>query len=290
MIETIIKLSFIFLWASAFVAAKLGLNDAGPFSMLAIRFIIVSFIFSVILLILKGKWPPKNQLLHLGLVGMFLHGFYLGGVFFAITRGTSAGISSLIVSVHPILTCLLAIIFLKEKISIDKWLGILLGMIGVIIVISPRIGGEITLLGFLSCCIAVIGISIGTIIQKIFLSEMDILGGNTIQAIFASIFFIILLLTIEPFKFNLTKELVISMSWLIFLVSIGAISMLMFLIRIGKMSSTASLFFLVPFVSAILGYFIFDEKLGSFGVIGFIITCTGVWLVVRERKNKPLSH
>ena len=105
------------------------------------------------------------------------------------------------------------------------------------------------------------------------------------KAISATIFFALVLNFTEPFKFNLTIDLFISMSWLILMVSIGAISILMLLISRGKMSSTASLFFLAPPVSAILGYFIFKEELNTFGIIGFIITCTGVWLVNREVKK-----
>ena len=282
MIDLILKIAFIFLWASAFVAAKLGLSDAGPFSMLAIRFVIVSFIFAIIVFLFRAKWPKKSEVLYIGLVGILLHGFYLGGVFFSITKGTSAGISSLIVSLHPVLTCILAILIIKEDIKVDKWIGIFLGFIGVLIVVRPRLGGELPLIGFISCVIALVAISFGTIIQKKYLENMDILGGNTIQAVFAAIFFSILLVFFEEFKFNLSKELIISMTWLILLVSLGAISILMLLIRRGEMSSTASLFFLAPPVSAILGYLVFKEELNASGIIGFIVACTGVWLVNRK--------
>ena len=224
----------------------------------------------------------KSEVLYIGLVGILLHGFYLGGVFFSITKGTAAGISSLIVSLHPVLTCILAILIIKEDIKVDKWIGIFLGFIGVLIVVWPRLGGELPLIGFISCVIALVAISFGTIIQKKYLENMDILGGNTIQAVFAAIFFSILLVFFEEFKFNLSKELIISMTWLILLVSLGAISILMLLIRRGEMSSTASLFFLAPPVSAILGYLVFKEELNASGIIGFIVACIGVWLVNRK--------
>ena len=282
MIDFFLKITFIFLWASAFVAAKLGLDDAGPFSMLAVRFAIVSFIFASIVFIFRTKWPKWNEIPYIALVGILLHGLYLGGVFFSIKQGTSAGISSLIVSLHPVLTCILAIFLIGEKITLDRWAGIFLGFIGVILVVWPRIGGELPLIGFLSCFVALIAISFATIIQKRFLENMDILGGNSIQAIFAALFFLMLVLLMEPFKFNLTLELFISMTWLIVLVSLGAISILMILIKRGEMSSTASLFFLAPPVSAILGYIVFGEELNALGIFGFIITCTGVWIVNRK--------
>ena len=189
MFDFILKILFIFLWASAFVAAKLGLSDAGPFSMLAVRFIIVSFLFALIVLIFKAKWPKITDIPNIIVVGILLHGFYLGGVFFAISKGTSAGLSSLVVSIHPILTCFLAVILIKESITIEKWIGIFLGFFGMIIVIWPRLGGELPLIGFISCCVALTAISFGTVIQKRYLEHMEILGGNTIQAISAAIFF-----------------------------------------------------------------------------------------------------
>ena len=92
----------------------------GPFSMLAIRFFIVSFIFASIVIIFKTKWPKIKDIPNIIFVGILLHGFYLGGVFFAISKGTSAGLSSLIVSVHPVLTCFLAVILIKKKLQLKN--------------------------------------------------------------------------------------------------------------------------------------------------------------------------
>ena len=131
--------------------------------MLATRFVIVTLIFSFLVLAFKRSWPKFNQLPHIFLVGILLHGFYLGGVFFAISLGTPAGISSLIVSLHPVLTCILAVILIKENVKFDQWLVIIFGIIGVYIVTWPRLGGEIPILGFISCVTSLIGISYATI-------------------------------------------------------------------------------------------------------------------------------
>ena len=57
--------------------------------------------------------------------GLLFHGFYLGGVFFALSKGISASLVALIVSLTPILTSLLAKIYLNEifsKILKPLWL------------------------------------------------------------------------------------------------------------------------------------------------------------------------
>tara|TARA_S200000501_G_scaffold189536_1_gene178365 strand:- start:266 stop:1129 length:864 start_codon:yes stop_codon:yes gene_type:complete len=286
MTNIILQSCFIFLWGSAFIAAKFGLADAGPFSMLLTRFFIVTIIFILLVIVFRNSWPKFNQISHLFLVGLLLHGFYLGGVFYAISVGTPAGISSLIVSLHPALTCVFAIILTSEKIRIDQWIGVILGIIGVYIVTWPKLGGEIPIIGFISCVIALTGISYATIHQKKYLSDMNILSGNAFQAFAACIFFLLVISFIEPYKFNLSLNLLLSMLYLIFPVSIGAISILMILIRRGEIAKTASLFFLCPLVTAFLGFVIFDEKLGLVGLIGFCITSSGVWLVNRTLNLK----
>ena len=282
MTNIILQFTFIFLWGSAFIAAKFGLADAGPFSMLLTRFLIVTILFILLVIISRNPWPKINEISHLFLVGLLLHGFYLGGVFYSISLGTPAGISSLIVSLHPALTCVFAIIIINEKIRIDQWIGIILGIIGVSIVTWPKIGGEIPIFGFISCVIALTGISYATIHQKKYLSKMNILSGNAFQAFAASIFFLFVISFIEPYELNLSLNLILSILYLIFPVSIGAISILMILIRRGEIVKTASLFFLCPLVTAFLGFIIFEEKLGFIGLVGFSITSLGVWFVNRN--------
>ncbi len=97
---------FVLLWASAFVSAKYGLTASGPFSFLFVRFVIVTVIFAGIAVVLSSSWPDRKTLGPTLLAGVLMHGVYLGGVFYAISKGTPAGISSLIVSIQPIITAL----------------------------------------------------------------------------------------------------------------------------------------------------------------------------------------
>ena len=273
---------FVVLWASAFVSAKYGLTASGPFSFLGVRFAIVSVIFAVIALVLKSTWPDRKTLIPTLLAGVLMHGVYLGGVFFAISKGTPAGISSLIVSIQPIITAFLALIFLQEHVRKVQWLGITAGLVGVALVVSPRLGGAIPVIGLISCLVAVNAMSVGTIIQKRYLGGLDLIAGNTLQAMAAAAFYGLLLMTVETYYLEWTLEVTLSMIWIITTVSIGAVSILMLLIRRGQMAATSSLFFMVPPVSALMGYIFFGETLGIIGILGVVVASFGVWLV-----NKP---
>ncbi|MCE2516731.1 MAG: DMT family transporter [Alphaproteobacteria bacterium] len=275
---------FVVLWASAFVSAKYGMMGAGPFSFLFTRFVIVMGLFGVMAVVMRSRWPRRQDMAPTLIAGVLMHGVYLGGVFYAVSLGTPAGIASLIVSIQPIITAFLALVVLGEVIRRLQWLGIALGMIGVVLVISPRLGGEVPAVGLLSCLISVYAMSVGTIVQKRYLGQIDLVSGNALQAMAAAAFYGFLLLTVENYQLEWTLEVTLSMIWIVSAVSIGAVTILMLLIRSGQMAATSSLFFMVPPVSALMGYVAFGEVLGAMGILGFIIASAGVWLVNRPEK------
>ena len=276
---------FVLLWSSAFIAAKLAVMDAGPFSFLFIRFVMVSMIFALMAVVLRQSWPKGRQLSWMAMVGVLMHGVYLGGVFFAISRGTSASMAALIVSSHPLVMCLMAVVFLQERISRMQWLGIGCGAIGVILVISPKLGGALPLLGFFSCLAALLGAAGGMILQKRFLGGENLVTGNAVQATAASVFYLVLLGLAEPLRFALTPAFLVALGWSGLVVSLGAFTILLVLIREGRMAQLASLFFMIPGVSAVMGWLAFGEWLGGLGLAGLGLTMAGVWLVNRPDRS-----
>jgi drug/metabolite transporter (DMT)-like permease len=189
---------FILLWSSAFISAKYGLPDAGPFSFLLTRFIIVFLLFGVIAIAMRRPWPRGPMLVNLLFVGVLMHGFYLGGVFFAIAEGMPAGLSALIVSTQPVLTAALGVRLLGERPAPAQWLGIALGAAGVVLVLWPRLGGDVPLTGFAACIVSLLAITLGTIWQKRHGGAMDLLSGNAMQALAAAIFYGVIVLAFDP--------------------------------------------------------------------------------------------
>jgi len=282
MLTPALPVLFILLWSSAFISAKYGLPDAGPFSFLLTRFVIVFLLFGAIAIALKRPWPRGRMMGNLLFVGVLMHGFYLGGVFFAIAHGMPAGLSALIVSTQPVLTAALGVWLLNERPAPAQWLGIALGAAGVVLVLWPRLGGDIPLVGFASCIVSLLAITFGTIWQKRHGGGMDLVTGNAMQALAAAIFYGAIVLAFEPYRVNWTMEFSLAMGWLILAVSLGAVSILMVLIKNGSAAATTSLFFLVPPASAIMAWIAFGEALGQIGLVGLGITTAGVWLVNRR--------
>jgi drug/metabolite transporter (DMT)-like permease len=283
----ILPLVFVGLWSSAFVTAKVGVQYATPFAMLMLRFGIVSVLFGLILLAVR-HWRnatqglPTRQVIALtALVGLLLHGIYLGSVFFALSQGLPAGISALIVSLQPLLASGLAIILFDEKLRGVQVLGMLAGIFGVVLVLLPKIGGALPMVGLFSVTIGLAAVTGGTLLQKKIGAKINLLASNLIQSLAATAFFLVICATVEPPQIDWQPPFLLALAWLVLMVSMGAYLILMVMIRRDSMAAVSSLMFLVPPVTAIIAAIGFDEPLTMLGIIGFCVTSGGVYLVTR---------
>ena len=210
------------------------------------------------------------------------HGFYLGGVFFSISIGMPAGIAALIVTLQPILTNILSGPILNEKVNAKQWVGAFLGFIGAALVLGFDLGSKIPILGLIATFIALIAITTSTIWQKKLSVNLPLSVSNFYQAVGGCLFhFLIVILFVEPF-IDFTPTFLIAMGHQIFLVSFGAFTILMFLIKKNSASKTVSIFFLIPAVSAFMGWFFLNEILTRVDLIGFFITTIGVYIATRK--------
>ncbi len=89
---------FLVLWSSGFIGSKLGMPYAEPMTFLTIRMAAVVVLLGAIVLITRPKWPDRAELWHSAMVGLLVHGCYLGGVFVAIAEKMPAGLVALIVA------------------------------------------------------------------------------------------------------------------------------------------------------------------------------------------------
>ena len=277
---------FVFLWSTGFVGAKFGLPYADPFVFLFVRFVIVLIIMVPIVALMGGKWPSTwREAVHIGTTGVLVHGVYLGGGFWAIDTGLPAGLAALIVGLQPVVTASVVGSLLGERVSMRQWGGLMLGLIGVALVLVPKIGDGvgITAFGIGLAIAALLAMTAGTIYQKRFCTGMDLMGGTVVQYVAASIFVGVIALFKEPLTVEWSMDFILAMAWLVLVLSIGAIMLLMVLIKQGEATRVASMFYLVPPTAAFFAWMLFDEQLGMLGFAGFAIAALGVALVIMKR-------
>jgi drug/metabolite transporter (DMT)-like permease len=270
---------FVFLWSTGFIGAKYGLPHAEPLTFLAIRYAAVIALMTLIALATKAPWPTtKAQWFHIAVSGLFVHAIYLGGVFSAIAKGFPAGLASLVVGLQPLLTAFIAGWVLKETIVARQWIGLVLGLVGIALVLSGRIKSGLNLDGIELTLLALVGITVGTLYQKKYCSGLDWRTGAVVQFIPAAIATYIVASFTENFKVEFTLSFIFALSWLVLVLSIGAISLLNYLIRHGTSVNIASLFYLVPASTVVIAWLLFDETLSVVAIIGMVLTIAGVYL------------
>ena len=233
----------------------------------------------------KNKTISIKAFFNASISGLLFHGFYLGGVFYALSKGISASIIALIVSLQPILTSILARIYLNEKLTRHQWLGILLGFCGAFIIILSDLKEGLSLLAFISGLVGLISSSLGIIWQKKIVDELPLSANNFIQAFSASIFYIIVTLCFENYYINFTYSFFMALSWQIFAVSLGAFLILMWLLEHNKANETSTLFFLITPVSALMAYFVLDERFSYLDFFGLFVSSIGVFISTKYQSK-----
>lgn len=272
---------FVFFWATGFIGAKVGLEHSGTFTFLALRFAIVAVLLSLVALAMGAPWPKRRDLWHLAVAGLFLHAGYLACVFLSLEAGVEAGVSAMMAGVQPILTAAIAGPFLGEKINARQWGGFALGMIGVTLVAQVKLAqGLGTPAGMAFALFAAVALSIGTLWQKRYGGQMDLRTGSVVQFAASAIVCAPFALYLENFRHEWTLDFTLAMVWLVVVLSVGTITILYTLIRRGAASKVASLFFLVPPTTALIAYFMFDEKLGLTAFAGMVLIVIGVAMVM----------
>jgi len=271
---------FVLLWASGFVGAKLGLGYAEPLTYLALRMAAVVTLLALIMALTRPKWPSAAGTLHSAITGLMVHGLYLGGVFVAIEHGVSAGLAALIVSLQPVLTSTIANGFLGERVAARQWLGLVLGILGVYLVLYEKTAtGGATPFGWASAIVALFGITVGTLYQKRFGGSMDWRPALCVQYAAAGILFAIGAFVFETRIVHWTPQFLFALSYLVVVLSLGAIWLFYFLIRRRAATRVTSLFYLVPPMTALMAWALFNERLPPLAFLGMAVCVAGVALV-----------
>ena len=281
---------FVLLWSTGFIGARFGLPYIEPMTFLGVRMVFVVIILGGIAVIGGAHMLSRVEIGHSLLAGLMVHGLYLGGVFLAISQGVPAGVSALIPGLQPILTSTIANRFMGEKVAPLQWFGLALGLVGVAMVLHDRslvMSGS--LLGWIASVVSLFGITLGALYQKRYCGRIDWRAGNLVQYAGAAVLFGGAAFAFETRVIHWSGELVFALAWLVLVLSIAAVGLMYWLIRRSAATGFASLFYLVPAVTALMAYLLFGEKLDALSIAGMVVCAAGVVLVNRGARVAPAA-
>lgn len=277
---------FVIIWATGFVIARgiSGLID--PYLFLLVRFSAVLLIFSLAMLILRTPLPVTQDRWRLIGIGALMQGFYLGPGFWAVSQGLEAGIMALIGALQPPLTAVLAWYFLSEQITRRTIFGLLIGVAGVSLAVSPGLSDNLSATSINPWVIAASLLSIGSLtagslLQKSSIVSVPLLSAITFQTLGAVVVMLVMSSLLGHWVFPLTAPAVGYLIYAVLILSIGGFTLLTWLIRSGSATRASTLLLLVPPLAAVLSWWLYDEALGGIQITGFVMALLGV-LVARS--------
>lgn len=276
---------FVAVWGSGFLATKLGLQYAAPFTFLTLRFLFGIACMLPIVLITRAQWPvTRADLGHVIVAGLLMHALHLAGSHYTQYLGVSAGITAVLLSVQPLLTALIASRWMGERLSFRQWLGIALGIAGVVLVVWHKIDvREMALGSLLAVIVSLLGVTAGTLYQRAFCPRVDLRMATLVQFIATAAVLAPLAWLIEGFEVNWAWPMAGAIAFLVIGGSILAVNALHTLMRHGEATRVTSLLYLTPIFAVVLELAMFKVVPSALSALGIAVTCAGVALVAWKR-------
>jgi drug/metabolite transporter (DMT)-like permease len=280
---------FVLVWSSGYIAGPYGVEGMSPLMLVALRFVLAAVLAWILARALRGPLRvTRADAVRIGLSGLVLNGVQFGAMYLAFDAGLGATLAALMHSLSPVLTAVLAAVFLRERLSALQVAGFVVGVVGVLLVLGPDVDEAGGMLGIVCGVISVLGLSVGTLGQRWIGGAPDPLWSATIQFGVAAPPLLLLALAVEGTDVvQDPKKAGIAIVYLAVVNSIVGLGLLGILVRARGAGAAASVFFLMPPVTALLAWLVLGETLDLREVIGLVITVVGVAAATR---GAPAAH
>jgi len=275
---------FVLVWGSGYLASKVGMQYAPPFTFLSLRYIFGVLCLVPWLLIARPPWPASGrEFFHICVAGLLMHALTLGGSHYAQYLGMSAGITALLLATQPLLTAVFAHHMTGERLVSSQWGGVVLGLAGVALVVWHKVDVKaVTAASLAAAAISLAAMTTGTLYQRAFCRTADLRSSSLIQFVLSLCVLAPAAWVVEGFSVCWSWQMAAAIVFLVIFASILAVNALHLLMRRGHAAKVTSLMFLTPVVAVFLEWVMFAVVPTGLSVAGIVVTCFGVALVSRR--------
>lgn len=279
---------FVVVWGSGFLATKVGLLYAAPFTFLALRFAFGLLCLLPVIMLVRVRWPDTRAALgHVIVAGLLMHAINLSGSHYSQYLGMSAGVVALITATQPLFTAIIAARWMTEPLRPIQWLGVALGLAGVALVVWHKIDiRAISTASLATVAISVAAATAGTLYQRRYCPTADLRSAAFIQFAACVVTLAPLSWLVEGARVVWAWQLLAAIAFLVIFASIFAVSALHTLMRHGEAARVTSIFYLTPIIAVLLEYLMFDVVPTVLSLAGMAVTCVGVALVALPPRRR----
>lgn len=283
--DTLLAWYFVVIWGSGFIATKIGIQYAAPFTFLSLRFAFGILCLIPLVLWLKPAWPKtQREWLHVIIAGLLMHAVHLSGSHYAQYLGMSAGIAAVILALQPLATALIAR-GSGDRVTRLQWFGIALGFAGVALIVWHKIDVRAVSLGSLMAVLAgLAALTVGTLYQRKFCPTVDLRSSALIQFAVSLVAILPLSIAFEGAKVQWSWPLLGAIAFLVIGASILAVNALHTLMRHGEATRVTSMMYLPPIFAVAMEYLVFSVVPTAISVVGIAVTSVGVAMAMHRAR------
>jgi drug/metabolite transporter (DMT)-like permease len=275
---------FVVIWGAGFVATRIALQYAAPFTYIGVRYAIAAVVACCAALAMQARWPvTAAQWRDVAVAGLLSHGGYLAGSHYAQYWGLSAGVTALILALQPLATALVAARWMGERLTPVQRIGVIVGLGGVALVVGHRFDiGTLTPRSLAAVTGSLVCVTAGTLYQRHHAGGSDLRSSVVIHFTATTLVLLPLGVLFEGFRIEWNWQIAATLAYQVVLASIGAFSVLHFLMRRGQATRVTSLLYLTPAVAALFEWLVFGLAPSGLMLAGMGVACAGVAMVTRR--------
>lgn len=281
------------LWGFSFLASKVGQGVATPFVLLSYRFDIALLILLVPLILGKAKLRLKGKNIKmLLLLGIFEPCVYFIGEQYGI-KYTNTAFSGVMIAVIPVVTLIMAAVFLKERASRAQWLFSMLSIAGIVVItLSENSGGTVSLKGVLFLILAVLTGSAYGVVSRGISDEFSVYERTFIIQLMGAVFYTSLAMIehggdvsalVRPAA---RYDFVLAALFLAVGASVVGYWLFNYAVANAPMANVISLCNLTTIVSVLAGVLLLGEPFSALSAAAMAAVLVGIWGVQKFTPNE----
>lgn len=287
-------LIFVLIWSTGFIVGKAIVPLADTSLFLLARFALAALMFCIAALSARAAWPTWRDVPRHLLAGALMQGLYLCAAFGAVAHGLPPAVMALLGALQPLLTALLAIPLLKELPSRRTWQGLAVGAAGVALVVVPAmqagIGQAVSPWVVLTGLLAIVSITMGTLLQKMSIAASDLRTSSAWQNVGAMLVAGVAVWLSPAPHWQPGPVLWAALGWAALVISGAGTWLLLGIVRRGQAASASALMFLAPPLAAVQAWLLFGDRLGPLQWLGMAVAGAGVWLCQTRQPQQKQRH
>ncbi|MCM2579607.1 DMT family transporter [Streptomyces meridianus] len=282
--QPVVAAVFVIMWSSGFIGAAIGTAVSSAVTLLMWRFIVVGVLLVTWQFVIRRRRLTLREVAVLALLGIFSQSIYLFSMFKAVELGVTSGIVSLVDALQPVLASTLASLLLSEYISLRKWAGLAIGLLGVGVVISGDLGLRpgVPTWAYAIPFVGMVALTVATIIERKANLRTSLSDSLAVQCGASAVFFTVVGLWTGQAPMSTDGQFWLAIAWLIILSTMGGYGLYWIILQRHGVAYVSSLIYLTAPATMIWGYVMFGDRISLVSAVGLVVCVAGVYLVHRR--------